>query len=329
VDYIKEKDVHNILYVYGPGSEANNAEEYAQRYPGDAYVDMIGYDLYHSSPTKDNEAKYLADISKQNSILKEFATKHQKLYAITETGVANGKTALLPSGNEVKDWYMQLLNQISEEGVCYFLTWANFSDTTFYLPFVTKKNADGTLHGHETLDDFINFDNRSIFATDMNGGHKQINGVTNTNKGDSISGYFTTPLSGDRILKKEQGTGTKIAVKLTGVKNDASNVKFVFSSDFGKETITASYVEKTALWEAMLEDSVLEKLGESIDFGVRIYYLCSRISVPVQSQQSLILLKQSRTIWRQMILKAMEAARSCLTVRGQPIKTQAVRLLFF
>lgn len=33
VDYIKEKDVHNILYVYGPGSEANNAEEYAQRYP--------------------------------------------------------------------------------------------------------------------------------------------------------------------------------------------------------------------------------------------------------------------------------------------------------
>lgn len=222
---------------------------------------------------------------------------------------------------------MQLLNQISEEGVCYFLTWANFSDTTFYLPFVTKKNADGTLHGHETLDDFINFynDNRSIFATDMNGGHKQINGVTNTNKGDSISGYFTTPLSGDRILKKEQGTGTKIAVKLTGVKNDASNVKFVFSSDFGKETITASYVEKTALWEAMLEDSVLEKLGESI----------GKITLVVgESEIAAItaifnLAEAEQDDMAPDDFESYGGSKECLTVRGQPIKTQAVRLLFF
>ena len=53
VDYLKEQGVHNFLYVYGPGSEAANAVEYAQRYPGDAYVDMIGYDLYHSYPTKE------------------------------------------------------------------------------------------------------------------------------------------------------------------------------------------------------------------------------------------------------------------------------------
>lgn len=88
VDYLKEtKGVHNLLYVYGPGSEAENVEEYAARYPGDAYVDMIGYDLYHSLPTQDNEESYLANIKKQNTILREFAAEHHKLYAITETGV--------------------------------------------------------------------------------------------------------------------------------------------------------------------------------------------------------------------------------------------------
>lgn len=81
------KGVHNLLYVYGPGSEAENVEEYAARYPGDAYVDMIGYDLYHSLPTQDNEESYLANIKKQNTILREFAAEHHKLYAITEIGV--------------------------------------------------------------------------------------------------------------------------------------------------------------------------------------------------------------------------------------------------
>ena len=35
VEYLRdEKNVHNFLYVYGPGSEAASVEEYASRYPG-------------------------------------------------------------------------------------------------------------------------------------------------------------------------------------------------------------------------------------------------------------------------------------------------------
>ncbi len=273
VDYLKEtKDVHNLLYVYGPGSEAESAADYAVRYPGDAYVDMIGYDLYHSTPTQENEAAYLANVKKQNSILREFAAEHHKLYAITETGVANGKIALLPSGNEVQDWYMKLLEAVSEDktaggvngGVCYLLVWANFSESDgFYLPFVLEKKEDGVLYGHETLDDFINFynDGRSVFATDMNNGFTKIQGVTNTTKPDRAAGYIIAPKAGERILAE-----TTIQARITGV-SETADVRFELTSENDadlKVTLKAAYNQATSYWEAALGKEDLEKLGAAL-----------------------------------------------------------------
>ena len=266
VDYLKEQGVHNFLYVYGPGSEAANAVEYAQRYPGDAYVDMIGYDLYHSYPTKENQAGYLENIHKQNMILQEFAQKHNKLYAITETGVANGSNALLTSGNEVLDWYMQLLNEISDDGVCYFLTWANFNDTTsFYTPFVKEKRENSVLYGHEMLDEFIRFynDEKSVFATDMHNGFAQLNGITNTTKENAVAGYIVSPISGDKLLPSQTEEGTRIAAKVTGIDKSGS-VRFVLTSDFDQEICKASYNEETKIWEAVLPDYALVNLGEGL-----------------------------------------------------------------
>ena len=266
VDYLKEQGVHNFLYVYGPGSEAANAVEYAQRYPGDAYVDMIGYDLYHSYPTKENQAGYLENIHKQNMILQEFAQKHNKLYAITETGVANGSNALLTSGNEVLDWYMQLLNEISDDGVCYFLTWANFNDTTsFYTPFVKEKRENSVLYGHEMLDEFIRFynDEKSVFATDMHNGFAQLNGITNTTKENAVAGYIVSPISGDKLLPSQTEKGTRIAAKVTGIDKSGS-VRFVLTSDFDQEICKASYNEETKIWEAVLPDYALVNLGEGL-----------------------------------------------------------------
>ena len=56
VEYLRdEKEVHNLIYVYGPGSEASSLEEYNERYPGDEYVDMVGFDTYDSNPVTDEE----------------------------------------------------------------------------------------------------------------------------------------------------------------------------------------------------------------------------------------------------------------------------------
>lgn len=263
VDYLKEtKGVHNMLYVYGPGSEAENTTEYAARYPGDAYVDMVGYDMYHSTPTADNEATYLANIHRQNEILKSFATAHNKLYAITETGVANDSKALLKKDNEVKDWYMQLLDQISADGgICYFLVWANWGENdAFYTPFVKSFNEDGSLHGHEMLDEFIKFynDGRSVFASDMNSGFKSVKGVTNTTTKDEVSGYIIAPLSGSRIL-----TGTTLIAKVNGVP-ESSDVTFEIHTDYDETVISAAYNKETGNWEANLPSSELLSLGKGI-----------------------------------------------------------------
>lgn len=269
VDYMKEtKGVHNMLYVYGPGSEAANVTEYAARYPGDDYVDMIGYDLYHSGPTQASEPGYLQSISKQNQILRDFATAHNKLYAITETGVADGDIALKRTGNEVMDWYMQLLDQITADGgICYFLVWANFDENgSFYLPYVIEKKENGVLHGHEMLDEFIKFynDGRSVFATDMNSGFRQITGVTNTTKEDALSGYIITPQSGDRILPDQANPTTRIAAKISGIAKDADNVQFVVETEFDRVTLKAVYNEEQGVWEATLKDSALLSLGEAL-----------------------------------------------------------------
>ncbi len=269
VDYMKEtKGVHNMLYVYGPGSEAANVTEYSARYPGDNYVDMIGYDLYHSGPTQASEPGYLQSISKQNQILRDFAEKHNKLYAITETGVADGDIALKRTGNEVMDWYMQLLDQISKDGgISYFLVWANFSENgSFYLPYVIEKKDNGVLYGHEMLDEFIKFynDSRSVFATDMNSGYQQITGVTNTTEENVLSGYIVAPQSGDRLLPDKENPTTRIAAKISGVAATAANVKFVVETEFDKVTLTAKYHEEQGVWEAILKDSALLSLGEAL-----------------------------------------------------------------
>lgn len=263
VDYLKNtKNVHNLLYVYGPGSEAENTTEYAMRYPGDAYVDMIGYDFYHVKPSQENETDYLSNICKQNEILKSFATEHGKLYAITETGVANDSKALLVKDNGVKDWYMQLLDQISADGgICYFLVWANFGENvSFYLPYVKSVNEDGSLHGHEMLDEFIKFynDGRSVFASDMNNGFKNIKGVTNTTTKEEVSGYIIAPLSGSRVLE-----GTKLIARINGV-SEKSTVAFEIHTDFDETIITASYNHETGNWEADFAASELLSLGKGI-----------------------------------------------------------------
>lgn len=40
------RGVHNALYVYAPNAPFSSAEDYLDRYPGDAYVDVFGFDFY-------------------------------------------------------------------------------------------------------------------------------------------------------------------------------------------------------------------------------------------------------------------------------------------
>ena len=91
VEYLRdEKQVHNLIYLYGPGSEASTLAEYEERYPGDSYVDLVGFDTYDANPVPDEEGytfqKTFEDVVK---LTDTFAKQHGKLFAVTETGISS------------------------------------------------------------------------------------------------------------------------------------------------------------------------------------------------------------------------------------------------
>lgn len=175
VCYLKDtKQVHNLLYVYSPGSEPKTIEEFEIRYPGDDYVDMVGFDMYDWQVDLDREEEFWTGFQAQIALLENFSQKHDKLMAVTETGLATPKpdegdkmTAVHRTGNKNKNWYINVLDAVAKSNASYFLLWANFGKhSSFYSPYVDLIGEKQEVYGHELLDAFINYynDKRSIFA---------------------------------------------------------------------------------------------------------------------------------------------------------------------
>lgn len=268
VEYMRDmKDVHNLIYVYGPSSEAANVEEYGLRYPGDDYVDMVGFDMYHIDPTP-NDSWFNSFLNELN-IVEQFAKEHDKLFAVTETGVAtsgpdqgDNQTALHKSGNGQMDWYQKMQSAVANSGASYFLVWANFSEKDgFYTPYVKSMNEDGTLYGHEMLDAFIEYynDANSIFAVDqieaLNSLDSLVVTANPTTKGPT--GYITSPVAGSRILDN-----ILLTSRINGITNEET-VKYVLHGDVDVELI-ATRGEDGVTYTATLDKERLLTLGEAI-----------------------------------------------------------------
>ena len=255
VEYLRDtKDIHNILYVYGPGAEAENTNEYAVRYPGDEYVDMVGFDMYHQNPAVGDT--FINNFKAQLKVVEEFATAHNKLMAVTETGISNGNEVLLKADNARKDWYNEIIEAMSSSNASYFLLWANFSTNQHYTPYVVSKNGE-VLRGHEMLDNFISFynNNNSIFAKEQGDFSKL---EVATAKNTAITGYIAEPASGSRMLK-----ATTIKASLTNVADDAI-VEFIAKDKTGviNKKITAQK-DESGYYVGTLDAKSLEALGQS------------------------------------------------------------------
>ena len=170
-DYLTNvRNVHNLIWAYSPGSENECEADFLERYPGDAFVDLLGFDMYQNYNL--DASAYWKGFEAQLSLISLIAKKHGKLFANTETGIMRpDNKALLQTGNETA-WYARVGDLCIKYGASYFLLWANFgADTAFYTPYAIKRKTDANalptaLEGHELLDDFIAFhnDERVIFA---------------------------------------------------------------------------------------------------------------------------------------------------------------------
>ncbi len=256
-DYLASRGVHNFIYIYSPNGPISSEEDYVKRYPGDDYVDIVGFDYYNdynSYPAQYSDS-FMDSLRTTCQVVKSFGEKRGKVAVIAETGVrvmkkdGSDNEGLLVKDNPIKghDWYKNV-NQIAKEaGMSYFLAWANFSDTNFYVPY---KNGDDK--GQELINEFIDFYNEdsSIFANGTNFYSKAANqNVTNSNPGNP-GGYFTNVFSKDVIMEGK--------VLSANVRN-ASKVEFVLQNGDKTETLTAK--NNGTGYEAEVTKETLDALG--------------------------------------------------------------------
>lgn len=254
VEYLRdEKDVHNLLYVYGPGSEAANLTEYGERYPGDAFVDMVGFDTYDNEASQAESYAFLRNFAATVRLTDQFAKEHGKLFAVTETGIANN--AMKKTGNERPEWFTEILDIVTDPAYdcAYYMVWSNYdAKSNYYTPFVDSVKADGTLHGHELMDGFIRFYNneRSIFAADQKDIHEP---VKPTLSGWEDTGYFAAPNAGTRILEE-----TAVRARVSAGVTDAA----VYVSNGTAELPLETTVSGRTV-SATLTADILARLGET------------------------------------------------------------------
>lgn len=232
VEYLRDvKGVHNFLYVYSPNGPFKGIEDYESRYPGDNYVDVVAFDMYHDNPKAQDT--WMESFRDTVSLVEEVAAKHGKIPTVSETGMrvttslGDGKNygGIAPYGNQRLNWFSEVGDVLSASKMPYFMVWANFDGIdNFFAPY--KVDQD---HGHEMADDFIRFYNSSktIFADGTNFYGKV---SPPSVKSMGLSGYFLTPVSSHRMNKP-----ASVRASLSG-KPEA--VSFVLRNEDGSKKIT-------------------------------------------------------------------------------------------
>jgi mannan endo-1,4-beta-mannosidase len=102
VNYLREKGLHNILYIYNT-DKVFSQEQFLKGYPGDDYADMLAIDWYGQGD------EFNTNVDKALNFVSTLATQKKKLAALSECG--NIST--------------DLINIMKKYKLSYFLTWRN------------------------------------------------------------------------------------------------------------------------------------------------------------------------------------------------------------
>lgn len=266
-DYLESKGVHNMLYVYSPNGPLESEEDYMKAYPGDAYVDILAFDYYNDFNTYPASAdtSFFNNLDKTCSVVSAVAKKHDKLAAISETGTrvmkkdGSDNEGLLVKNNPVseaksgKNWYQEVSDIAKKNDMPYYLVWANFSDTNFYVPY----KYNDTL-GQEMINDFISYynDDSSIFGNGTNF-YKNIDTLTKAKfeKYKKTSGYMVAPFDMDAILG---------ATTLKASVSNATKVSFVVKDTASNKSVTLEAAKnENGLYTAELTDENMAAIGKT------------------------------------------------------------------
>ena len=153
VSYLRDSlEVHNFIYAFSPDNRFKTQEEYLERYPGDAWVDMLGVDNYgHMGRDKYDVAAAASKLK----IVSDYALKAGKLAAFTETGLESIPNPTWWTGTLLKTMRTYDLR------LAYVLVWRNDSrsPTHYYAPYPNQVSVP----------DFVKFynDPYTLFENDL------------------------------------------------------------------------------------------------------------------------------------------------------------------
>jgi mannan endo-1,4-beta-mannosidase len=156
VSYLRDSiQVHNFIYAFSPDCLFRTEQQYLERYPGNEWVDLVGFDDY-ADFGRDGKYNLEGAIIKLK-IVSDFAAKANKLAAFTETGLESIPNTTWWTGTLLK------VLRANKLRISYVLVWRNDakSATHFYAPYP----------GQVSVPDFLNFynDPYTLFEKDLRG----------------------------------------------------------------------------------------------------------------------------------------------------------------
>jgi hypothetical protein len=157
VTYLRDSlNVHNFLYAYNT-DRFSSKEEYLERYPGDEFVDLIGFDVYQRGIGTAVNERFIKEVGSMLTMLEEMAVSRKKIPALTEFGFGT-----VPDST----WWTNVFwPTLKDHKISYALAWRNAGykpdskSYEFYVPYA----------GHPSTHDFIKFYNepRSLFLKEV------------------------------------------------------------------------------------------------------------------------------------------------------------------
>lgn len=152
VSYLRdEQQLHHLLYAYNTDRYASR-EEYLLKYPGDEWVDVIGFDIYQRN---NSNAQFVTDIGNMLTMLETMAAEKKKIPALTEFG-----------GNLAdSQWWTGVFGPVlARHRVSWVLGWRNAGhkpggESEFYVPY----------RGQASAADFVKFyrDQKTLFQQEI------------------------------------------------------------------------------------------------------------------------------------------------------------------
>lgn len=135
---VKEKNVSNLIWVYSL-DKTKTERDFKRRYPGNKYVDIIGFEKYQYWTEVETEIESLqrfrTEFEEGIALLSKFCRKHNKIPAVTELGFAGGVPNCF--------WTYCVENIINDYQLAYFFVWSNSYENSNYVygPFFNSSDS--------------------------------------------------------------------------------------------------------------------------------------------------------------------------------------------